>query len=72
MKISEEDWKVVRHRVEVMPSHINLAIGGDKPLSRNEILVHIDKRDNIGKRVVMMQMNYLRFFKKEMTAIVND
>lgn len=72
MSISNEDWETVKHRVESMPSHIKLAIGGATSLSKDDILHHISKRDDVGKRVVTMQMNYLRFFKKEMAALLND
>ena len=71
-KITEDDWEVVKHRIEAMPSHIKLAIGGSESLSKDDLLFHVKKRDSIGKRVVQMQLNYLRFFKKEMVALANE
>jgi len=72
MTLSEEDWNVVRHRVEAMPSHIKLAIGRHEPLSKSDMINHIERRDEIGKRIVTMQMNYLKFFKKDMAALLNE
>ena len=72
MNITEEDWEVMKHRMEAMPSHIRLAIGPGRILSKQDILAHIEKRDLIGERIVIMQMNYLRFFKKEMATLVSE
>ena len=72
MTISEEDWETVKHRVESMPSHLKLAIGGNRSLSRDDILQHLENRDEVGRRIVAMQMNYLKFFKKEMTVLLNE
>jgi len=71
-EITEEDWEVVKHRIESMPAHIRLAVGGKESLSKDDLLDHIEKRDSTGKRIVIMQMNYLRFFKTEMGKLANE
>jgi hypothetical protein len=58
-------WEVVMRRVEGMPPDLKLAIAGVGALSRDEMLAHLDKRDEIGKKIVKMQINYLRFLKEE-------
>ena len=70
-KISKEDWEIVLHRIQAMPAHIKLAIGGHSSLSREDLITHIKAKDKVGKRVVEMQMNYLRFFSKEMEKIAH-
>lgn len=71
-ELIEEDWEIAKIRVKSMPSHIRLAIGGYGQLSKDEIIEHLEQRDEIGKRIVEMQINYLKFFKKEMEKIVNE
>ena len=61
----EWKWELVTKRIESMPSHIKLAIGGSGAMSKDDILVHLRKKDPVGKRVVEMQMNYLKFLKME-------
>lgn len=70
-KISNDDWEIVLHRVQAMPAHIKLAIGGHDSLSREDLISHIKAKDDVGKRVVEMQMNYLRFFSREMEKIAH-
>lgn len=64
-RIEDWKWELVTKRIEAMPSHMKLAMGGGESFSKNDILQHINKRDNIGKRVVEMQLNYLKFMKEE-------
>ena len=62
---SDWKWELVTKRVERMPSHIKIAIGSIGALSKDDILMHLQKKDDIGKRIVAMQMNYLKFLKSE-------
>jgi len=70
-KLTEEDWEIVKHRVETMPAYLKLAMGKYGQLSKDEMIRHIDNRDEIGRRIVEIQLNYLRFFKKEMERLAN-
>jgi hypothetical protein len=58
-------WEVVTRRVESMPPDLKLAIAGIGALSKDDMLTHLDKRDEIGEKIVRMQINYLRFLKEE-------
>lgn len=71
-EITQEDWEVVKHRIESMPAHLKLALGSFGALGRDEMINHINNRDEIGKKIVTMQINYLRFFRKEMEKIANE
>ena len=64
-EIEDWMWDVVAKRVEAMPAHMKLAIGGSGSLSKGEMLEHIQSRDRIGARIVEMQVNYLAFLKSE-------
>ncbi|MEM5878202.1 MAG: hypothetical protein QXF12_04970 [Candidatus Aenigmatarchaeota archaeon] len=58
-------WDVVKARFERMPSHLKLVIGGVGPLEKNDIIKHIEQRDEIGKILVKTQLNYLRIIAEE-------
>lgn len=63
-KISDDQWLAVKFRVESMPSHLKLSIGGTL-LEKNDLIKHINKRDEIGKLLVQIHYNYLRSFKEQ-------
>lgn len=64
--IKDEDWKLAEFRIEAMPSNLKLSIGNQGILSKSELLQHVKKRDDIGELIVKTQINYLKFFKKEL------
>jgi phosphoribosylaminoimidazole (AIR) synthetase len=67
MMVSKDEWELVTARIEAMPSNLKLAMGGIGPLSKQEMVEHLNKKDEIGKKIVAMQLNYLRYFKTEMS-----
>ncbi len=64
--IEEDDWKLAELRLETMPTNLQLSIGNYGILDKKELLEHLSKRDEIGKLVVQSQIQYLRYFKKEL------
>lgn len=64
-EIPEFFWDVVKARFEKMPPYLKLVIGGVGALKKEEIIEHIEKRDEIGKLLVQSQINYLKIFKEE-------
>jgi len=69
--LTEEDWELARHRVASMPSNIALSIGSLGSLNKEEILRHLEKRDDAGRKIVALQLAYLKFFKNEMEKIAD-
>jgi hypothetical protein len=64
-EIPEVFWEIIKARFEKMPPHLKLVIGGFGSLKKEEILEHIEKRDEIGKLLVETQLEYLKLFKEE-------
>ena len=64
-EVPEIVWEITIARFERMPEHLKLVIGGAGVLSKKEILEHLRKRDEIGKLLVKMQMEYLKLFAEE-------
>jgi hypothetical protein len=63
-EIPEIFWELVKARFERMPSNLRLVIGGGS-LKKEEILKHIEKRDEVGEFLVRMEMEYLKLIKEE-------
>ena len=64
-EISDAIWSVVKARFERMPRNLRLVIGGCGSLSKEEILQHLEKKDETGRFLVRMQLEYIKVFKEE-------
>ncbi len=64
--IEEDDWKLAVTRIEAMPANLKLSLGNQGSLTKVELMEHITKRDKIGETIVKAQLNYLKYFKKEL------
>ena len=62
MAFTESEWELVRARMEAFPEHLRIAILNTS-FSKDELLLHIDKRDDIGERIAAVQLNYIRKLK---------
>ena len=63
--ITNDEWGVVKSRFEQMPENMRISIGGFQTLTKDDIIRHIENKDETGELLVKMQMNYLKLFKKE-------
>ena len=68
-KYSEEMWAIVKARVSSMSSNLRLSIGGAGTLSKEELIKHVEKRDEIGQLLIRAHQNYIRSFKQEAKAM---
>ena len=60
MVSSEEIKKLVIARIQTMPPTMKLSIGDRGSFSRDDLIAHVEKNDEIGKKIVEMHLNYLR------------
>ncbi len=68
MEIKREDWNTILARIEQMPENLKLAMGNFGAMSKKEMIKHLEDKDEVGQKIVEMQMRYLQFFKE----VVND
>lgn len=68
-KYSEDLWRLVKARVEYMSPNLRLSIGGVGTLTKEQLIEHIDKKDEIGKILLKAHDNYLKSFKQEAKAM---
>lgn len=58
----EDMWDIVKARIEKMPPHMKISIG-NKDYDKNSIIKHVENRDEVGKLILEMEMNYLKALK---------
>jgi len=63
-KISKQIKELVLARLEVMPSTMKVSIGSYGAFSKNDLKSHVEKEDEIGKKVIEVQMAFLRAIKE--------
>ncbi len=63
-KLDEEIKKLVIARLEVLPSDQKISIGSMGSFSKDEMIEHVEKGDEIGEKIKEVQVNYLRSLKE--------
>ena len=61
--IKEGDWKLIKARIEAMPPNMKLSIGSFGTFNKQQIMESLEKKDEVGKIVVEMQLNYIKKLK---------
>ena len=62
--ISEDIMNLVIARLETIPSNIELSVGNEGSFSVEELIERVKKQDDIGKKMIEMQLAYLRSLGK--------
>lgn len=58
-ELDEQVRKLIKARLRVIPSHLQVAVGSQK-YSVKELLKSVEKENEIGKQLIEMQLQYLR------------
>ena len=70
--ISEDIVNLVTARLRTIPSNIEISVGGDGSFSIEELIKRVEKQDDIGKKMIEMQLSYLRSLGKLPTQEPQD
>jgi len=69
MLSDEEIKKIVIARLMVIPENYRLSIGGAlEPLSGKDMIMHVEKGDEIGKKIVEIELRFLQAMKTGLTV----
>ncbi len=68
MSIEDEIRKIVIARLEVLPPGKKISIGSSGEFSRDELIEKVKSGDPIGKKMVEIEMEFLRSFKQGITT----
>jgi len=59
-EINEELKEVVIMRIDAIPSNLKLSIGNDKTLTKEEMIVHVEKGDETGKQIINSHLSFMK------------
>ena len=62
--VNDEILKLVLARLEAMPDYIQVNLGSLGVLGKAELITHVKDQDSLGKKIVEMQLAYLRSLKE--------
>ena len=62
--ISEDIKQLVILRLETLPSDKKISIGSYGDFIKEELVTHVEKEDEIGKKMVEIELEFLRALKK--------
>lgn len=63
--MSDEDIKqLVIERLSTLPPDKEISIGGDGSFDRDELIEHVERGDEIGRKMVEVEMTFLRSLKE--------
>lgn len=63
-KISQDIKELVIIRLETLPSDKRISIGSFGEFSKEELVEHVKKDDEIGKKLVEVELEFLRALKE--------
>ena len=61
---SEDIINLVIARLKTIPSNVELSVGNEGSFSIDELIEKVRKQDDIGKKMIEMQLAYLRSLGK--------
>ncbi|MEK6937944.1 MAG: hypothetical protein AABX04_02775 [Nanoarchaeota archaeon] len=60
MEYEENIIQTIKKRLLAMPPEISFSIGSYGDFTRDELITEVEKRSEIGKEIVEMQLNFIR------------
>ena len=69
---SEDIINLVIARLEAIPSNVELSVGNEGSFSIDELIKKVKKQDDIGRKMIEMQLAYLRSLSKLPTQDLQD
>ena len=63
MDIEQEIKELVIARLKTIPEGVGLSIGSAGNMNKGELISHVEKGDEIGRKIVEVEMSFLRSFK---------
>jgi hypothetical protein len=63
-QIHEDIKEIVIIRLETLPADKKISIGSYGEFSKEELIEHVKKDDKIGKKIIEVEMEFLKALKK--------
>ena len=62
--ITKDVKELILARIDVMPGNLRLSMGSYGSFTRDELKEHVKREDEVGQKIVNIQMSYLTALKK--------
>ena len=63
--VSEQEIKqLVIERLKTLPEDTGMSIGSQGDFNKNEMIAHVENGDDIGQKIVEVEMSFLRGLKE--------
>ncbi len=63
-EIRNELKETIIIRIEALPSNLKLSIGGGNSLTKDEMIEHVKKEDEIGKQIINSHLSFMKAIAK--------
>lgn len=63
-KNAEQIRELIIARLQIIPSNVGISVGSEGDFKRDELIEHVKKDDDIGKKLIEIDLNYLRTLKE--------
>ena len=63
MENEQEIKELVIARLRTLPEGKDISIGSAGEYSKNELIKHVEEGDGVGKKIIEVEMNFLRALK---------
>ncbi|MDO8662634.1 MAG: hypothetical protein Q7K98_05385 [Candidatus Omnitrophota bacterium] len=63
-KISDDLKELVIYRLDTFPEDKRISIGSDGEFSKSELIEHVRNGDEIGQKIVELELTFLRALKE--------
>lgn len=70
--ISDEIKQLVIARLEVLPEDTGISIGSEGEFTKDELIKRVQQGDDIGQKIVEVEMNYLQGLKYLTGEFLNE
>lgn len=70
--IDEDIKQLVIARLEVLPEDTGISIGSEGEFSKDELIKRVQEGDDIGQKIVEVEMNYLQGLKNLTDEFLNE
>lgn len=70
--IDEDIKQLVIARLEVLPEDTGISIGSEGEFSKTELIERVQEGDDIGQKIVEVEMNYLQGLKDLTSEFLNE
>ena len=70
--LNEEIKQLVIARLEVLPEDTGISIGSEGEFARDELIKRVEQGDEIGQKIIEVELDYLKSLKNITSEFLNE